>query len=99
MKLRGGAELVVNSDGIFVRRFVLDETLPYITTREVSVRSRVSSYLEAAGISLAKLLCMVVSSLREAAAEGSTYAEAKLRRCRELVYEITRFCADLEEAS
>lgn len=88
LKTPSGATLVVNEEGFFLRRFSVEETLPFMTTHD---RPVTPSSLDSLA-SLDEVLCETAKALREAASHGSLKAKRKIKSCRRIIEEIERGC-------
>ena len=88
-----GSVVVVNSEGVWVRRMVLDEWLPFLQSVERRAgREALEAAMRSRGIGAEELACIAARGLVEAARSGSIVALEKLRRCRGLVEEVLRHC-------
>ncbi len=81
--------LVVNSRGAFLRASAVDDFLPFVRTQEVKVDEQA---LRALRVDVDRLVCGVVSALREAAEHWSQAAAEKLGRCKDLVERVEASC-------
>ena len=83
-------EVVVNSDGVFLRLVTHDDFLPFVRTQQVPLSE---AQLRALGISVDLLLCGAVVQLEEASLHGSVAAKERLDRCSDLVASVRSRCA------
>ena len=83
-------EVVVNSDGVFLRLVAHDDFLPFIRTQQMPLSD---AQLRALGISVDSLLCGAVAQLEEASLHGSVAARERLSRCAGLVASVKSMCA------
>jgi len=88
----GNYTLVINNEGLFRRRVVVDETLPFAKsiTTPISPQSLSTTPIP---YSMEELVCMSVKALEEAAESGSIYARRRLESCKELVEEWKKKCS------
>jgi hypothetical protein len=89
LKTPSGAILVVNEDGFFLRRFSVEESLPFMVSHDRLVGFEELDKL--AG--LEEVLCAAVKALREASTHGSIKALRKIRSCSKLIERIEEGCA------
>ena len=82
-------EIVVNSEGVFLRLVSQDDFLPFVRTQQVPLSE---AQLRALGVAVDSLLCGAVSQLEEASAHGSVVARDKLGRCGTLVASVKSRC-------
>ena len=88
-----GAVVVLNSEGLWIRRPVQDEWLPFLQSVERRAgREALEAAMRSRGLEPRDLVCMAARSLVEAASSGSTVALERLRSCRSLVEEILQAC-------
>ncbi len=89
--LSNNLKLVINRKGIFLRRIVSDEFLPFVQTIDKKVERRET--LKAYGINeerLIRILCENLANLQRAANKGSKYAEKLLTECEKIINEIRK---------
>ena len=82
------AILVVNEEGFFLRRFSIDESLPFMISRDRPVRVEDLDKLA----SLNEVLCLTIKALREASLHGSARAKKKIRSCSRLIERLEEKC-------
>jgi hypothetical protein len=88
-----GSAVVVNSEGVWIRRPVQDEWLPFLQSVERRAsREALLSAMRARGLRAEDLTCMAARGLVEAARGGSLEAAGRLSACRRLVEELLRGC-------
>ena len=81
--------LVVNSEGFYLRRIVLDETLPFIVSKDVRLEpGKAMAAVSSMGLSVRELLCKAVKALLEAAENEVREAKVKARLCSGLIERI-----------
>lgn len=84
-------KIIINSEGVFLRTIVVDDTLPFAKTidkrSDLGILDRI-----AARIDKKRVLCDTVRMLEEAAESGSLAARGKLEACRDLVERIKGEC-------
>lgn len=86
LRLPSGDLLVVNSEGFHLRSIALDDTLPFLTTRDRLLdKNRAQQLLAGTGLGLRDLLCTVYTSLVQAARNGSKPAQEKLEACKSII--------------
>lgn len=91
VELSKNNSLVINSEGIFTRQIVLDDTLPFTRT----LMKRVDpGFIHRVVLRVTEedLVCMAAKSLIEASNRGSRVAREKYEMCRGLVEEILSGC-------
>ncbi len=89
--LGSNKKLVINSEGIYLRSFSLDDFLPFMQTRQVKLKEKDIDLFK---LSMKDLLCKTIDSLIDASNHGSIYAKEKVERCSELIEELSRYCKD-----
>ena len=90
VKLSDSLAVVVNRSGVFIRRIVTDDTLPFVRT----IDKRVSSpeTLKAYGLSIDQLLCINLKNLEIAATHGSRTARIIINECFDFIDKIIIKC-------
>ena len=84
--------LVVNDEGVFTRRILTDETLPFTKTLMKPVNEETLKHLPIRA-SIDEILCLVVEALEEAARHGSRRAKRKLEECNILINDLKKRCS------
>jgi len=84
--------IVANRRGLFVRRTVTDDFLPFIRT--VMRRITRGDTLRAYGVSLERILCENIRGLRDASRHGSRIASRILEECEDIIREIDAACSE-----
>jgi len=87
----GNYTLVVNNEGLFRRRVVVDETLPFAKSVTTPITPSTLATMPLP-YSVDELVCMSIVALEEAAESGSIYARRRLDACRSLVEEWKNRC-------
>ncbi|MCE4628132.1 MAG: hypothetical protein F7C34_03170 [Desulfurococcales archaeon] len=84
--------IIVNRKGIFIKRIVTDDMLPFVRTvlRKITREETLQAY----GVSLDRILCAATRSLIDASRHGSTYAARRVEECNELVQNIASSCSN-----
>ncbi len=84
-------KIIINSDGVFLRTIVVDDTLPFAKTidkqSDLGILDRIAVRIDKKSV-----LCNTVRMLEEAAESGSLAAREKLEACRDLVERIKGEC-------
>lgn len=83
-----GAVLVVNEEGFFLRRFSVDESLPFMISHDRPVKVGDLEKLA----SLNEVLCLTIRALKEASLHGSARARRKIRSCGRLIEGLEEKC-------
>jgi len=83
--------IVVNSDGVFTRRILIDDTLPFAKSIMKPVTPETLKHLPL-HVDEAGITCMSIRALIEAAEAGSLYARRRLEECKDIVENIRRGC-------
>jgi len=84
-----GSVLVLNEEGVWLRRLVRDEWLPFLAAQERRAgEAAVRAVLGLHGMSVESLVCEAARALDRAARGGSLRAREKLAKCRGLVEEL-----------
>lgn len=89
MNLGSNRKLVVNSDGIFLRTYSLDDFLPFMQTRQIKINEK---DLDLFKLSIKELICETIKALIDASNHGSIYAKEKVENCSELIKELLDYC-------
>ncbi|MGC8572692.1 MAG: hypothetical protein C0172_01000 [Caldisphaera sp.] len=87
--LGSNRKLIINSDGIFLRTYSLDDFLPFIQTRDLKIKER---DLDLFKISMKDMLCSTINALLDASNHSSIYAKEKVNNCAELIGELINYC-------
>ncbi|MFP3264353.1 hypothetical protein [Acidilobus sp. 7A] len=85
-----GRELIINSEGVYLRSVVSDDYLPFIRTADLRVSGEA---LRTLGFDLESLLCEAVKGLLNASQHGSQAASEKAAECTDLVNSVLESCA------
>ncbi len=91
--LSRNTKLVVSKDGIFIRRIVADDFLPFINTID---KRATPQTLKAYGVRVEDILCENVKQLVKASQMGSVYAKKLLEDCSDVVRKILEDCGLLD---
>ena len=92
LKVGRDKSIIVNSEGVYLRQLVTDETLPFINTLQRPLPPRRA--MEIAGLTLENLYCIVVRQLKAASQAGSITARRKLGECFDVIKKIEEECTD-----
>ncbi len=86
VKLSENLSIVVNREGVYIRRVATDDFLPFINTIDREVR-RLET-LKAYNVSIERLLCENIRNLHQAAEHGSEYARRLIEECGDMIKKI-----------
>jgi hypothetical protein len=90
IKISDNMIIVINDKGIFIRRIVTDDFLPFITTIDRRI-TRIET-LQAYRLDIKELLCYNLENLIEASKHGSSKAKQLLDNCWKLAEKIKSEC-------
>jgi len=88
----GNYSIIINNKGIFRRRIVVDDTLPFAKSITTPITSKAITNVPIP-FSEDELVCMSIRALEEAAESGSIYARRRLDSCRVIVEEWKKKCS------
>jgi hypothetical protein len=80
-------KLILNSDGIFIRSYSINDYLPFFQTTQLKIKDNDIKLFK---ISLNQLICKALEGLKEASEHGSTYAKEKIEKCKDIIDELTK---------
>jgi len=87
--LGSNRKLIINSGGMFLRTYSIDDFLPFMQTRDIKIKEK---DLDLFNISTKDMLCSTINALIDASNHGSLYAKEKVNNCLELIEELKNYC-------
>ena len=90
IKVGRDKSVIINSEGVYLRQLITDETLPFINTIQRPLPAERA--LEIAGISIEDLTCKIVKQLNAASKSGSITSKKKIEECKNIISIIENKC-------